>query len=214
MQEHGVAFMEGFGLTETAPFACVLGPDETVTHAGSVGKPVLHDDLRIVDEADHDVAPGEVGELLVRGPNVFHGYWEKPEATAEALHGGWFHTGDLASCDEEGYYYIVDRKKDMVITGGENVYPSEIEQTIYQHPAVAEAAVIGVPSEQWGEAVTAVVALQPGAQLTEEDLIAWMRERQSGFKIPKQVHFVDVLPRTVLKRELRTTWADGRVVRR
>ncbi|MCW4602887.1 long-chain fatty acid--CoA ligase [Janibacter indicus] len=218
VQDHGVAFIEGFGLTETAPFACVLGPDETVTHAGSVGKPVLHDELRIVDEADQDVAPGEVGELLVKGPNVFHGYWEKPEATAEALRGGWFHTGDLARCDEEGYYHIVDRKKDMVITGGENVYPSEIEQTIYQHPAVAEAAVIGVPSDRWGEAVTAVVALRPGAELTEDELIAWMRERQAGFKVPKAVHFVDALPRTatgkVLKRELRTTWADGQIVRR
>lgn len=179
---------------------------------------MLHDELRIVDEADQDVAPGEVGELLVKGPNVFHGYWEKPEATAEALRGGWFHTGDLARCDEEGYYHIVDRKKDMVITGGENVYPSEIEQTIYQHPAVAEAAVIGVPSDRWGEAVTAVVALRPGAELTEDELIAWMRERQAGFKVPKAVHFVDALPRTatgkVLKRELRTTWADGQIVRR
>ncbi|WP_068399129.1 acyl-CoA synthetase [Kribbia dieselivorans] len=218
LQAHGVAIMEGFGLTETAPFACVLGPDETVTHAGSVGKPVLHDELRIIDDSGYDVAPGEVGELLIKGPNVFQGYWEKPAATAEALHGGWFHSGDLARRDEQGYYYIVDRKKDMVITGGENVYPAEIEQTIYQHPAVAEAAVIGVPSEQWGEAVTAVVAVVPGMELTAEELIAWMRQRQAGFKVPKVVHFVDALPRTatgkVLKRELRITWADGQIVRR
>ena len=217
--QRGVAFNEGFGLTETAPACTALATADVLTHAGSIGKPVNHVDLRIVDEGDHDVPVGEVGELLIRGPNVFVGYWGRPDATREALRDGWFHSGDLARVDEDGYYTIVDRKKDMVITGGENVYPAEVEQALYRHPAIAEVAVIGTPDERWGEAVTAVVALKPGESLTEADLVAWVRERLAHFKCPRVVSFVDVLPRTatgkVLKRELREKWAaDGAAVHR
>ena len=219
LTRHGVRLCEGFGLTETSPNVCVLEVDEAVAYAGSVGKPVLHVEMKVADGEGDEVPPGVIGELLVRGPNVFVGYWNKPEATAEALQDGWFHTGDLATCDEAGYYRIVDRKKDMIVTGGENVYASEVEQTMYRHPAVAEVAVIGLPDEKWGESVTAVVAAKPGSEVSEAELIAWTRERIAHFKSPRAVHFVDVLPRTatgkVLKRELRLRWSgDESAVRR
>ncbi|WP_051198451.1 acyl-CoA synthetase [Gordonia shandongensis] len=220
----GVRFAEGFGLTETAPIACVLDIEDTVTHAGSVGKPVLHEELAVVDDAGREVPRGEIGELVIRGPNVFVGYWNRPDATAEALRDGWFHTGDLATCDPQGYFRIVDRKKDMIVSGGENVYASEVEQVMHRHPAVAEVAVIGVPDERWGESVTAVVARRDptgstaaesttAGSTTAEELIAWTRERIAHFKSPRTVHFVDALPRTatgkVLKRDLRERWARG-----
>ena len=184
-----------------------------------MGKPIAHVQYRIADDDGRDVPTGETGELLIRGPNVFIGYWQKPEATREALQGGWFRTGDLARVDEDGYYYIVDRKKDMVISGGENVYPAEVEQTLHRHPAIADVAVIGTPDERWGEAVTAVVVRKADAQLAEAELIAWTRERLAHFKCPRVVSFVDELPRTatgkVLKRELRQRWGgDGSAVRR
>ncbi|WP_347955698.1 acyl-CoA synthetase [Gordonia aichiensis] len=215
----GIRFAEGFGLTETAPIACVLDIEDTVTHAGSVGKPVLHVDLMVADDAGAEVPAGTVGEMLVRGPNVFVGYWNRPEASAEALRDGWFYTGDLATCDEDGYYRIVDRKKDMIVSGGENVYASEVEQVMHRHPAVGEVAVIGIPDEKWGEAVTAVIALKPGAAATEAELIAWAREQIAHFKSPRSVHFVDVLPRTatgkILKHDLRKRWSsDGSAVQR
>lgn len=208
LREHGMVFTEGFGLTETAPVASALGADEVIAHAGSVGKPIAHVEYRVVDDAGHDVATDEVGELLIRGPNVFVGYWQKPEATREVLdEDGWFHSGDLARVDAEGYYFIVDRKKDMVISGGENVYPAEVEQVLYQRPEIAEVAVLGTPDPKWGEAVTAVIALKPGQHLDASELIAWARERLAGFKCPRVVKFVDTLPRTatgkLLKRELR-----------
>lgn len=150
---------------------------------------------------------GRVGELLVRGPNVFSGYWNNPKATSEALRDGWFHTGDLAKVDEEGFYTLVDRKKDMVITGGENVYSTEVESVVRGHPDVRDVAVIGIPDEKWGEAVTAVVVRAEGSLLTPEELIAWSRRSLAGFKVPKSVEYVDVLPRNatgkVLKRTLR-----------
>lgn len=206
----GIAFTEGFGMTETSPNAACLQQEDVLGHSGSIGRPVSHMDFRIVDHEDHDVAPGEVGELVVRGPNVFVGYWDNPEATAEALRGGWFHTGDLARVDDQGYYTLVDRTKDMVISGGENVYPIEVEQVIYEHPDVNEVAVIGVPDQEWGEAVVAVVVRRPGTTLTDADLAAWTRDRIAHFKAPRQFHFVDELPRNatgkVLKRELRVTF--------
>lgn len=220
LREHGMVFTEGFGLTETAPVASALGADEVLAHAGSVGKPIAHVQYRIADEAGRDVPVGETGELLIRGPNVFVGYWQKPEATREALdEDGWFHSGDLARVDAQGYYYIVDRKKDMVISGGENVYPAEIEQVLYQRPEIAEVAVLGTPDDKWGEAVTAVVVLKAGQQLSADELVAWARERLAGFKSPRVIRFVDALPRTatgkILKRELRKLWAaDGAAVQR
>ncbi|MCO5118819.1 MAG: long-chain fatty acid--CoA ligase [Burkholderiaceae bacterium] len=219
LRRQGLVFTEGFGLTETAPIASVLDAADVIDHAGSVGKPIAHVQYRIADDDGRDVPTGETGELLIRGPNVFIGYWQKPEATREALQGGWFRTGDLARVDEDGYYYIVDRKKDMVISGGENVYPAEVEQTLHRHPAIADVAVIGTPDERWGEAVTAVVVRRADAKLAEAELIAWTRERLAHFKCPRVVSFVDELPRTatgkVLKRELRQRWGgDGSAVRR
>lgn len=219
LRAQGLVFTEGFGLTETAPIASGLDASDVLAHAGSIGKPIAHVQYRIVDDAGADVPVGKTGELLIRGPNVFIGYWQKPEATKQALQGGWFRTGDLARVDEDGYYYIVDRKKDMVITGGENVYPAEVEQVLHRHPDIADVAVIGSPDAKWGEAVTAVVVRKPDGQLTEAQLIEWTRERLAHFKCPRVVKFIDALPRTatgkVLKRELRQLWsADGAAVHR
>ncbi|MEO7131697.1 MAG: long-chain fatty acid--CoA ligase [Dermatophilaceae bacterium] len=211
MQAAGMAFTEGFGMTETAPIAACLQPEDVLEHAGSIGRPVGSVDFRIVDEDGRDVPTGEVGELAMRGPNVFVGYWGKPQATAEAIRGGWFHTGDLGRVDEEGFYTLVDRKKDMVITGGENVYPIEVEQVIYEHADVMEVAVTGAPDDKWGEMIVATVVRRTESTLSEDELIAWTRERIAGFKTPRRVQFVDALPRNatgkVLKRELRKQWS-------
>lgn len=212
MQRLGVAFTEGFGMTETSPIAAYLEADAVIDHAGSIGRPVHHVEFRVVSEDDQEVGTGQVGELVVRGPNIFVGYWEMPEASREALRGGWFHTGDLARVDEEGYYTLVDRKTDMVITGGENVYPVEVEQVLYRHPSVDEVAVIGLPDEKWGERVVAVVVSRGKEKVTGEELISWARERLAHFKCPQTVEFVDALPRTatgkILKRELRRAWVE------
>ncbi|MDP3714359.1 MAG: long-chain fatty acid--CoA ligase [Mycobacteriales bacterium] len=209
-QGMGVPFQEGFGMTETAPGVSVLDAERVKEKAGSIGRPMFHVEARIADEADVDVATGEVGELLVRGPNVFAGYWGLPEATAEAFRGGWFHTGDLGRMDAEGYITLVDRKKDMIISGGENVYPIEVEQVLYRHEAVQEVAVVGVPDERWGETPVAVVAPAPGAEVVPEQLIAYARERLAHFKCPTRVEVVDALPRNatgkVLKTELRARY--------
>lgn len=154
-QGKGWAFLEGFGMTEFGPSTLLLDDAHVVSHAGTVGRPFLHTDVAIVDEFDRPVRDGDVGELILRGPTTFAGYWGLPDATSEALRGGWFHSGDLARSDAEGFVTIVDRKKDMVITGGENVYPAEVEHMLREHPEVADVAVIGVPDERWGEAVTA-----------------------------------------------------------
>lgn len=203
----GMQFTEGFGMTETAPVAACLQPEDVIDHAGSIGRPVNHMDFRLVDANDEPVGVDEVGELTVRGPSVFVGYWNKPETTAHALRGGWFHTGDMGRVDSDGFYTLVDRKNDMIISGGENVYPIEAEQVLYEHPDVVEVAVIGVPDDAWGELVTAVVVTADGANVDAEDLIGWTRARLAAFKVPKRVEFVDQLPRNatgkILKRELR-----------
>ena len=162
-------------------------------------------ETRIVDENDRDVPAGEVGELVVRGPNVFAGYWGLPEATAEALRGGWFHTGDMGRMDAEGFITLVDRKKDMIISGGENVYPIEVEQVLCRHPSVREVAVVGVPHARWGETPIAVVALKDGAQMTSADLIGYARERLAHFKCPTHVEYVPELPRNATGKVLKTT---------
>ena len=206
-QERGVPFRQGYGLTEVGPNCFTLQPDDAVRKAGSVGFPNFHIDARIVDDHDQDLPPGAVGELILRGPAVCSGYWNKPEATAAALRDGWFHTGDLVRRDEEGYYYIVDRKKDMFISGGENVYPAEVEEVLYAHPAVREVVVIGVPDRQWGEVGRAVVTLRPGHQVSAAELIAFCQGRLARYKIPKSVVFEDELPHNasgkVLKQVVR-----------
>jgi fatty-acyl-CoA synthase len=206
-RDRRLLFQQGFGLTETAPTCTLVPAADAFRKAGSAGKATLHVEVRVVDEEGRDVPPGEVGEVWTRGPNLFSGYWRRPDATAEALAGGWFHTGDLARRDEEGFLYIVDRKKDMLISGGENVYPAEVEDVLYRHPAVAEAAVIGVPHERWGEVPKAIVVRKSGVTLTAEELIAFCDGKLARYKIPKSVAFVETLPRNaagkVLKRILR-----------
>ncbi|SEU19795.1 acyl-CoA synthetase [Nonomuraea wenchangensis] len=196
-----------YGQTEMAPVATILGPDEQLTRLGSAGRPALNVETRIVDDEDRPVPPGVVGEIVHRSPHAMLGYWNDPDKTAEAFRGGWFHSGDLGVMDADGYLSVVDRKKDMIKTGGENVASREVEEAIYQHPAVAEAAVFGVPDERWIEAVTAAVVVRDGASLTEEELVAFLRERLAPFKTPKRVTFVAALPKNasgkVLKRELR-----------
>jgi fatty-acyl-CoA synthase len=212
-QKKGVVFRQGYGLTEVGPDAMILPAEDAVRKAGSIGKPPFHSVLRVVNEDDADVGAGEVGELIFRGPTVTPGYWNKPDASAEALKGGWFHTGDLAYKDEEGYVYIVDRKKDMFISGGENVYPVQIEKVIYQYPKVAEVAVFGIPDEKWGEVGHAVICTKPGEVLTEQEVINFLQDKVARFKIPKSVSFMDTLPRNpagkVLKRVLREPYWKG-----
>ena len=168
--------------------------------------------MRVVDPADREVPQGEVGEIVIRGPNVMKGYWHRPEATAEAMRGageaggGWFHTGDLAQVDEDGYFYIVDRKKDLIIRGGYNVYPREIEEVLYEHPAVAEAAVIGVPHPALGEEVAAAVALKPGAAISAEELRDYVKGQVAAYKYPRHVWIMDALPKgptgKIVKRDI------------
>ncbi|MEJ2751694.1 MAG: AMP-binding protein, partial [Chloroflexota bacterium] len=180
---------------------------------GSVGKPQLFVEVRIVDREGVDVRHGEMGELLVRGPGVTPGYWQLPDVTAATITPeGWLHTGDVARSDEEGYYYIVDRWKDMYISGGENVYPAEVENVLFYHPAVADVAVIGVPDPKWGEVGKAVIVLEPDNTLTEAEIIAYCRERLAKYKIPKTAVFVDELPRNaagkVVKTELQKRFSE------
>jgi acyl-CoA synthetase (AMP-forming)/AMP-acid ligase II len=208
----GVPFQEGFGMTETAPSVSVLDADHVREKAGSIGRPLPSVEARLVDDTDREVPPGTVGELVLRGDNIFAGYWMLPAATDEAFRGGWFHTGDLGRADEEGFITLVDRKKDMIISGGENVYPVEVEQVLARHPAVLEAAVFGVPDARWGETVVAAVAVSEGdaADSVSDDLMSWCRERMAHFKCPTRVELLDALPRNatgkVLKTQLRLTY--------
>src|SRR5580658_1493436 len=196
-----------FGQTEMSPVTCVMDGADALRKIGSVGRPVASVSARIVDAAMKDVPPGEVGEIVYRGPGTMAGYWRNPEATAEAFRGGWFHSGDLVRADEEGFLYVVDRTKDMIITGGENVYCAEVENALSAHPAVAELAVFGAPHERWGETPVAVAALRPGAVLTIGELREWGAERIARYKLPTTLHVVAALPRNasgkVMKAALR-----------
>ena len=212
--DRGWAFLEGFGLTETSPTCTVMDAMALPDKAGSVGRALRHVDCRIVADDGTPVPDGTPGELTVRGPNIFTGYWKLPEASAEVLVDDWFHTGDVAVRDTEGYVTIVDRKKDMVITGGENVYPVEVERILTQMPGVADAAVIGVPDEKWGERVTAVVV----GTVDPEQVVAFCRERLAAYKCPRAVEIVDEIPRNatgkILKRTLRGTYGSEAAVSR
>ena len=207
-REKGVRFKQGFGMTEFGPGIFALAPEDAIRKAGSIGRPNFFVDARVVDEHNRPLGPGEVGELVLKGPSLCSGYFNLPDAMAEVLDDeGWFHTGDLARYDEEWYFYIVDRKKDMFISGGENVYPAEIEQVLYRHPAVHQCAVIGVPDPKWGEVGKACVVLKPGTSVSEEELLSFLREHLAAYKVPKSVVFLDALPVSaagkILKRELR-----------
>jgi fatty-acyl-CoA synthase len=194
--DRGVAFKSGYGLTEAGPNTFWL-PDEDVRRkAGSVGFPLFHIDVKLVDGAGRACGPDEVGELLIRGPHVCAGYWKRPEETACAIRDGWLHTGDLARRDAEGYHFIVGRLKDVIISGGENIYPAEVEGVLAAHPAVAEVALIGVPDDRWGETPLAFVVSRPGKKVEAEELIAFGSPRLARYKLPRRIVLVDVLPRT------------------
>lgn len=213
-------FSQGYGMTEMSAAIAILSwadhqralrekPELLV----AAGRPILGTEVRVVDTHDQPVPNGTIGEVLARGPQMMTGYWKQPEATAEALRGGWMHTGDAGVLDDEGYLFIQDRVKDMVVSGGENIYPRAVEDVLFQHPAVAEVAVIGVPDEQWGETIKAVVVLRPGMTATEEDMMDFCRGKLGGFERPRSVDFVAALPRTpsgkVLKRVLREPYWTG-----
>lgn len=193
--EKGVPFKTGYGLTEAGPNNFWLPDEKTRRKPGSVGSPLFHVEVRVVHDGC-DVAPGEVGELWIRGPHVIPGYWNRPEETARTIVEGWLRTGDLALFDEEGDFYIVGRIKDVIISGGENIYPAEVESVMLGHPDVAEAALIGVPDPEWGEVGRAIVARRPWSALTEAELLAYLRARLASYKVPKSVVFVEELPKT------------------
>jgi long-chain acyl-CoA synthetase len=202
----GVEICEGYGLSETAPTLCsnAAGPS---SKPGTVGPAIPGVSLRLVDDQDNDVPTGQVGEIIARGPNVFKGYWNREAETAEAMRGGWFHTGDLARVDADGYYTIVDRKKDMVLVSGYNVYPIEVENVILRHPKILDAAVIGVPDDYQGESVKAVIVLRGGEQMEPKELTDYCRKHLAAYKVPRHVEIREELPRSatgkLLKREMR-----------
>ncbi len=199
----GVTIWEGYGLTETAP-AVTTNALGAAPKADSIGLPLPGVEVRLVDERDEDVVEDDPGEILVKGPNLFRGYWGRQEETEAAIHGGWLHTGDVAYRDEDGYLFIVDRKKDLIIVSGFNVFPKEVEEALVFHPKVAEASVIGIPDERTGEAVKALVVLEPGQTATEDELIDYCRGSLARFKCPRVVEFLDALPKH----------ATGKVIRR
>jgi acyl-CoA synthetase (AMP-forming)/AMP-acid ligase II len=216
----GVSFMQAYGMTELSPLA-TINPAWTHTPEGrkkgklrAAGRASHCCEVRIVDAEGHEVPRGTVGEVIVRGPNVMQGYWNKPEQTAAAIRNGWMHTGDAAWMDEAGYIFIADRLKDMIITGGENVYSAEVENALAQHPDVAACAVIGIPSDQWGESVHAVVVAKPGTSPTAEALIAHCKALIANYKCPRSVDLVAALPLSgagkVLKTTLREPFWKGR----
>ena len=201
------SIFDTFGMTECSGPISILRPEDVFRKVACVGKPFPHHEVRIVDDSRDDVPPGQVGEIIVYGPTVMKEYYKDPETTRMAIVDGWLYTGDLGRVDEEGYIYIVDRKKDIIISGGYNIYPKEIEEVLYSHPKVAEAAVIGVPDDRWGEAVKAVVVCKPGLLAAEEEIIDFCKGKLASYKKPTSVDFVESLPKNsvgkVLKRELR-----------
>jgi long-chain acyl-CoA synthetase len=205
-EKFGVRVLEGYGLSETSPLA-TFNHFERPSKPGTVGQPIFGVDVRCVDENDNEVLPGERGEVVIRGPNVMKGYYKRPEATAEAFRNGWFHTGDVGIIDDEGYLAIVDRKKDMILRGGYNVYPRELEEIIITHPAISLCAVIGVKCPRLGEEVKAYVVLKQGASLTETEFFAWCKTEIAANKYPRHVEFRDSLPiggtGKIIKRALR-----------
>jgi long-chain acyl-CoA synthetase len=204
-QAFGCKVLEGYGLSETSPVASFNHPNRE-RKPGSIGTPIEGVEMKLVDEDGADVPQGEVGEIVIRGHNIMRGYWNRSDATAEAIRDGWFHSGDMARVDEDGYFFIVDRKKDMIIRGGYNVYPREIEEVLYEHPDVVEAAVVALPHEEYGEEVGAAVTLKEGSDVSAEELRDYVKEQVAAYKYPRHVWFVDELPKgptgKILKREI------------
>lgn len=207
----GITINQVYGMTETCGPGCLLIGEEAAAKPGSTGKGYFYTDVRIVDPEGNDCPPGVSGEVIMRAPNNMVGYWNRPEATAETIRDGWLYSGDAGVMDADGYVTIVERLKDMLISGGENVYPAEIENVLLSHPGVADVAVIGIPSAKWGESAMAVVVRAPDTEVSEADLIALSRSKLAGFKCVKVVRFTDVIPRNasgkILKRALRDLYA-------
>jgi fatty-acyl-CoA synthase len=207
---HGVDFNQGYGMTETATAITALRVKDALRKLGSCGKPVFHTDIRIVDMEGIDLPAGDMGEVWVKGPNVIREYWQLPEATAETITDGWLHTGDMGYIDDEGYLFLVDRRKDMYISGGENVYPAEVEDVLMACEQLADAGVIGIPDAKWGEVGLAVVVATPGVEVSEAEVIEFCKGRLAKYKVPKKVVFVEALPRTatgkILKKELKAQY--------
>lgn len=204
---HDIRIRTGMGMTETGPTIFLLDEENVIKKTGSVGRPQLLVEVRVVDTQVRDVDSGEAGELLVRGPGITPGYWNRPDATADSIgEGGWFHSGDVARCDADGHYYIVDRWKDMFISGGENVFPAEVEKVLYEHPAIEDVAVVGVPDERWGEVGKACFTVAPDQQLpSSEDLTTFCRARLAGYKVPKTFEHLEQLPRNALGKITKQT---------
>jgi len=209
----GVTMRQGYGLTEVGVNCFTMTDEEALRKIGSVGKPIFHSEMRLVDEQGHDVPVGATGELIIKGPHVCTGYWNNDEATKQSLKDGWFHTGDMARMDEEGYFYIAGRFKDMIISGGENVYAAEVEAVFREHEAVADAALIGQPDEKWGEVGLMIVACKPNQTVEVDELLKFCAGRLAKYKIPKRVEFVESLPYSpygkVMKAELRKMFVSG-----
>jgi long-chain acyl-CoA synthetase len=204
-QKFGCTVLEGYGLSETSPMASFNHPDRE-RKPGSIGTPVAGVEMKVVNDDGDELSQGEPGEIVIRGHNVMKGYWKRPDATSEAIRDGWFHSGDIGRVDEDGYFFIVDRKKELIIRGGYNVYPREIEEVLYEHPDVREAAVIGIAHAELGEEVGAAVVLKPGATATEAEIRDHVKANVAAYKYPRHVWFVDELPKgatgKILKREL------------
>lgn len=221
LDKWGVGFCQQYGATETGPLTTILrpedhvleGPESRTRKLASAGRPVLDYQVRVVDEDGRDVGPDEVGEIICKSESMTIGYWRLPDQTADKIKGGWLYTGDMATVDEDGYVYIVDRKNDLIISGGKNIYPRETEEVLYEHPAVLEATVVGVPDEHWGEAVKAVVTLKPDMEATEEEIIDFCGVRLASYKKPKSVEFWAELPKSasgkLLRRKVREKYWEG-----
>ncbi len=212
-QEKGIRFKQGFGMTEFGPGIFALAPEDAIRKAGSIGRPNFYVEARVVDGYGKFLGPDVVGELVLKGPSYCSGYFNDPQATSEAVDDrGYFHTGDLAKFDQDGYFFIVDRKKDMFISGGENVYPAEIEAVLYRNPAVHQCAVVGVPNQKWGEIGIAFIVLKPDVRVTGEELIGFIGDNLASYKVPKKVIFMEELPISgagkILKRELKDRILD------
>lgn len=214
IKRKNIKFKQGFGMTEFGPGLFALAPEDAIRKAGSIGRPNYFVDVQVVDENNNPLGANEVGELVIKGPSRCSGYFNNPEATAAVIdEDGWFHTGDLMYFDDDYCFYVVDRKKDMFISGGENIYPTEIENVLYRFPGVHMCAVVGLPHERWGEVGAACVVMQPDAQATEDEILTYLKDNLAAFKVPKSVVFMDALPMSsmgkILKRELRERLAEG-----
>nr|MBA3359251.1 AMP-binding protein [Thermoleophilaceae bacterium] len=204
-EKFGCKVLEGYGLSETSPVASFNHPDAE-NKAGSIGTPIEGVEMKVVDDDGNDIDQGEVGEIVIKGHNIMKGYWNREDATAEAIKDGWFYSGDMGKVDEDGYFFIVDRKKELIIRGGYNVYPREVEEVLYEHPAIQEAAVVGIPDDAMGEEVGAAIVLKEDEDVSVDDVKAYVKEEVAAYKYPRQVWFLDELPKgptgKILKREI------------